>query len=243
MAIKKRKRTQIPGSSGLTPKVEGAMEVKDINSIRIESRAPVIDDNTRLGDACLTETERELKRVGLFDPIQLEKADLLNPADWDGEPCQPAPWSAQSERIAAGMELLLDDHNGCGGRYKWHVGLYIEDDIPGQKVLDWKVLSVTMIRHWWTKEFQRGIGLIQSEGALVWPGRGAHEEHFIMVIRKDSWLAQEALAAKASEDRLLASSDLEDKDGNPELWEKETEQIEIPKGALHDDEPGQVTTS
>jgi hypothetical protein len=108
-------------------------------------------------------------KSGELDPeaVKISDLDLLRPI------------KAETLRIAAILEPLLDEHYSRGGRYKWNISFWKPGDPATLGVGGYQLLQVHMLSKIWTPELQAAAGLHEYEGAVCWAGRGRFDRHVI----------------------------------------------------------------
>jgi hypothetical protein len=126
----------------------------------------------------------KMQSEGKMSPNVMAKEGLLNPADWDEFDLDVRPYGSEMQRIASGLQELLDEHFSRNGKYQWRVGFFIEGDPRIQGQDGWRPLRREQLGEIWTDTLQRRLGLHEYEGAICWGGRGMFERHVVCVITR-----------------------------------------------------------
>lgn len=108
-------------------------------------------------------------KAGELDPeaISIEDHELLRPV------------KAETLRIKAIIEPLLNEHYSRGGKYKWDVTFWTPGAPETLGVGGYQLLQASMLSKIWTKELQAAAGLHEFEGAVCWAGRGRFDRHVL----------------------------------------------------------------
>jgi len=114
-------------------------------------------------------------KAGRLDPesVTISDMDLLRPV------------KAETLRIAAILEPLLNKHYSRNGKYEWEISFWKPGDPATLGVGGYQLLQVSMIPEIWNNKLQAAAGLHEFEGAVAWAGRGRHDRHLICAKTKD----------------------------------------------------------
>jgi len=108
-------------------------------------------------------------KSGDLDPeaVKISDLDLLRPI------------KAETLRIAAILEPLLNEHYSRGGKYKWEISFWKPGAPATLGVGGYQLLQPSMLSKIWTPQLQAAAGLHEFEGAVAWAGRGRFDRHVI----------------------------------------------------------------
>lgn len=131
-------------------------------------------------------------KSGELDPeaFTIEDEDLLRPI------------KAETLRIAAILEPLLDEHYSRGGKYKWKVSFWKPGAPATLGVGGFQLLQPGMLSKIWTPELQAAAGLHEHGGAVAWAGRGRHDLHILCAKTTELIDRQEAAKEKHLQDQF-----------------------------------------
>lgn len=142
-------------------------------------------------------------KSGELDPekFTIEDEDLLRPI------------KAETLRIKAILEPLLDEHYSRSGKYKWEVSFWKPGAPATLGVGGFQLLQEHMLSKIWTPELQAAAGLHIHEGAVAWAGRGRHDLHVLCAKTTELIERQEAAKEKHLQEQLASVEAPEDQPG------------------------------
>ena len=142
-------------------------------------------------------------KSGELDPeaFTLADEDLLRPI------------KAETLRIKAILEPLLDEHYSRGGKYKWSVTFWKPGAPATLGVAGFQLLQPSMLSKIWTTELQAAAGLHEHGGAVAWAGRGRHDLHILCAKTTELIERQEAAKEKHLQQQLASVEAPEDQPG------------------------------